>query len=79
MSQRSTKPASKEADPLIQELRKEQLRQELSNYHLGRSLGVEGSSLTRIWNGTNTPGLPMIRKIIEVLREGNPKFTVTLP
>lgn len=78
MNKPKMKPAAKNADPMIKAIRNEQIRQGISDYKLGPELGISSSSLVRIWNATNMPGVPMIRRIVEVLRKENPNFTTCL-
>lgn len=65
-------------DPLIIQLRTEQVRQGLSDYRLGQLTGLAPARLGKVWRGT-MPSLIVVRRIIEALRQGNPSFTVTDP
>lgn len=78
MSKRSTKKASKDADPIIRALRNEQVRQGMSDYRLGMELGISPSYLHKLWKGDYSPKVETVRKIHDVLKRGNPELSVTL-
>jgi|688.fasta_scaffold147619_6 hypothetical protein len=72
----STEIFTEGVDPLVVQLRKEQVRQGLSNYRLGLMCGLSPQKLGQMWKGT-APTLHSVRKVLEALRKGNPKFTPT--
>lgn len=77
---RSTKIWTKGVDPLVVKLRTEQVRQGVSDYRIGKAIGMEPSSIGSMWKGKRgSPSLSTLRPIVEFLRRpesegGNPGF-----
>ncbi|WKZ67159.1 MAG: hypothetical protein QY325_04335 [Flavobacteriales bacterium] len=65
-------------DPIIIQLRTEQVRQGLSDFRLGQRTGLSPSRLGRVWRGS-MPSLAVVRRILTALREANPTYTLTDP
>lgn len=63
-------------DPIVVQLRTEQVAQELSDYALGLATGIGPSVLGKLWRGT-APTLAVLRKIEAHLRIANPSFAIT--
>ena len=76
--QRSNKPASAKAHPVSQALRAEMNRQRISSYRMAKLIRSYPSSMTRMWSGEWVPTVPIIERIIAVLRRDNPDFRITL-
>lgn len=60
-------------DPLIVQLRTEQVRQGLSDYALGLATGLSPDRLGKVWRG-QMPSMKVVRRVITHLRKGNPAF-----
>lgn len=65
-------------DPIVVQLRQEQVRQGLSDYALSLRCKVSPQRLGQLWRGRTTT-LRTLRTIIATLREGNPAFELRDP
>jgi len=87
MTARSTKILTRGIDPLVVQLRTEQVRQGLSDYALAKLLTedtgskVAPSTLGKLWKGKASPNLTRVRSILTALRrpDGNPGFVLRDP
>lgn len=62
-------------DPIIVQLRTEQVRQKLSDYALGQLTGISPARLGKVWRGGGT-SLPNVRRVLDALKRGNPRFMI---
>lgn len=65
-------------DPLVVQLRTEQVRQGLSDYALGLATGLGPARLGKMWKGA-TPSLDAVRKVAKALQKANPAFKIQDP
>ena len=65
-------------DPLVVQLRTEQVRQGLSDYALGLATKLSPARLGKMWKGA-TPSLDAVRKVTKALQVRNPSFKLQDP
>ncbi len=65
-------------DPLVVQLRTEQVRQGLSDYALGLATGLSPARLGKMWKGAG-PSLDAVRKVTTALQKRNPDFKLRDP
>lgn len=74
---RNTTITTKGVDPLVVSLRREQVRQGMSNYALIKAMGYKhGMSLALMWTGKVSPTVGTLRRIEAILQRGNPSFSM---
>ena len=72
---RNTTITTKGVDPLVVSLRREQVRQGISNYALIKAMGYKhGMSLAPMWTGKVSPTVSTLRRVEAILQRANPSF-----